>query len=246
MSNTIVSFIPVFALTDQEGKLFKPLAYTKTFAIAASAEEAYRHAEARRPDVVLMDIRIQGAFDGVHAAETLIAAHGCAVIYLTAHADEETIARAKKTGPFGYLLKPIKTAELRGAVEIAVYRLDAERRLRERTAQLEILNRDLEAFNASLSHEVRGPLMRDLLKAAGVDGTHAAAVALDKYEVEIPMADFSTLDVIAAIEMDGKRLTVRSKGPAWIIYPTGEHTELQKDPVYEARSIWQLKDLVVK
>jgi hypothetical protein len=95
-------------------------------------------------------------------------------------------------------------------------------------------------------HEVRGPLMRDVLKAAGIEGTHAAAVALDKYEVEIPMADFSTLDVIAAIEIDGKRLTVRSKGPAWIIYPTGEHTELQKDPVYEARSIWQLKDLVVK
>ncbi|UXI70381.1 hybrid sensor histidine kinase/response regulator [Tahibacter amnicola] len=128
------------------------------FAIAASAEEAFRQAEAKRPDVVLMDIRIQGAFDGIHAADTLMAAHGCAVVYLTAHADEETIARAKKTGPFGYLLKPIKSAELRGAVEVAVYRLDAERRLRERTQQLEVLNRDLEAFNASLSHEVRGPL----------------------------------------------------------------------------------------
>ena len=95
-------------------------------------------------------------------------------------------------------------------------------------------------------HQVRGPLIRDVLKAAGVEGTTAAAVALDKYEVEIPMADFATFDVIAAIEMDGERLTVRSKGPAWIIYPTDKHTELQKDPVYEARSIWQLKDLVVK
>lgn len=95
-------------------------------------------------------------------------------------------------------------------------------------------------------HEVRGPLMRDVLKTAGVEGTVVAAVALDKYEVEIPMVDFATLDVIAAIEIDGKRLTVRNKGPAWIVYPTGEHAELQKDPVYEARSIWQLKELVVK
>lgn len=95
-------------------------------------------------------------------------------------------------------------------------------------------------------HDVRGPLMRDLLVEAGVQGTMASAVALDKYEAEIPVADFTALDVIAAIEVDGKRLTVRSKGPAWIVYPTGEHVELQKDPVYEARSVWQLKELVVK
>lgn len=80
-------------------------------------------------------------------------------------------------------------------------------------------------------HEVRGPLMRDLLKEAGVQGDTASAVALDKYEVEIPTEDFDAFDVIAAVELDGKRLTVRSKGPAWIIYPSGDRPELKKDSV---------------
>lgn len=95
-------------------------------------------------------------------------------------------------------------------------------------------------------HDVRGPLMRDLLKAAGVDGTTALGVALDKYEVEIPTRDFVDYDVIAAIEVDGKRLSVREKGPAWIVYPSVDNPSLKADPVYEARSIWQLKELTVK
>lgn len=95
-------------------------------------------------------------------------------------------------------------------------------------------------------HEVRGPLIRDLLREAGISGKTATGIALDKYEAEIPASDFDKFDVIAAIELDGKRLTVRNKGPAWIVYPSGEHENMRKDPVYEARSIWQLKELVLK
>lgn len=95
-------------------------------------------------------------------------------------------------------------------------------------------------------HDVRGPLIRDLLKAAGLSGERAFAVALDKYEVDIPMSDFETYDVIAAIEVDGKAISVRNKGPAWIVYPTVDHPELGENPVYETRSIWQLKEIVIK
>lgn len=95
-------------------------------------------------------------------------------------------------------------------------------------------------------HVVRGPLMRDLLVAAGIEGETALGMALDKYEVDIPTQDFKDYDVIAAIEVDGKAISVREKGPAWIVYPTVDHAELRKDPVYEARSIWQLKELTIK
>lgn len=95
-------------------------------------------------------------------------------------------------------------------------------------------------------HTVRGPLIRDLLAAAGVQGETTYARALDRYEVEMPTADFRTFDVIAAMEVDGRVIDVRHKGPAWIVYPTADYPELQRDPVYEARSIWQLKELVVK
>jgi PAS domain S-box-containing protein len=102
------------------------------FAIAASAEEAIARASERCPDVVLMDIRIRGERDGIQTAEILRKRFNVPVVYLTAHADEATIERAKKSEPYGYLLKPVKSAELRSAIEVSLYRYEMEKRLRER------------------------------------------------------------------------------------------------------------------
>jgi PAS domain S-box-containing protein len=98
----------------------------------ASAEEALRSATEQCPDLVLMDIRIHGKPDGIDTAALLRKRFDVPVVFLTAHSDEETVARAKKTEPFGYLLKPIKPAELRSTVELALYRHEMERRLRHR------------------------------------------------------------------------------------------------------------------
>jgi len=99
------------------------------YAIASSAEEAMQCAGARRPDVVLMDIRIRGAVDGIRAAALLKQEYSPIVIFLTAHADGPMIDRAKRIEPVGYLVKPAKEAELRSMIEIALYnrRLEAER-----------------------------------------------------------------------------------------------------------------------
>jgi PAS domain S-box-containing protein len=102
------------------------------FAIASSAEEAIARATEQCPDVVLMDIRIKGDRDGIQTAEILQSRFHVPVIYLTAHADEATIERARTTQPHGYLLKPVKTGELRSAIEIGLYRHEMEKRLRER------------------------------------------------------------------------------------------------------------------
>jgi two-component system cell cycle sensor histidine kinase/response regulator CckA len=102
------------------------------FAIASSAEEALARASDKCPDVVLMDIRIKGERDGIQTAEILKRKFGVPVVYLTAHADEATIARAKITEPHGYLFKPVKSAELRSAIEVSVYKHQMETRLRER------------------------------------------------------------------------------------------------------------------
>ena len=74
------------------------------FAVASSAEEAIARAAERRPDLVLMDIRIKGQRDGVETAKILRERFEVPVIYLTAHSDDATLERAGKTGPFGYLL----------------------------------------------------------------------------------------------------------------------------------------------
>lgn len=102
------------------------------FAIASSADEAITRASENCPDVVLMDIRIKGRRDGVEAAAILRERFGVPVVFLTAHADDATIERAKRTEPHGYLVKPVKSAELRSAIEVAVYRHEMEKRLRER------------------------------------------------------------------------------------------------------------------
>ena len=102
------------------------------FAIASSSAAALKWASERCPDVVLMDIRINGPLDGVETAGLLRDRFGVPVVYLTAHADETTLERAKQTEPYGYLMKPVRPAELRSAIEISIYRHQMTRRLRER------------------------------------------------------------------------------------------------------------------
>ncbi|MGB6308248.1 MAG: PAS domain-containing protein [Steroidobacteraceae bacterium] len=97
------------------------------FAIAASAEEAVACASAKCPDIVLVDIRIKGQEDGIHTAEILRSKFQASVIFLTAHADEATLDRAKRTEPQGYLVKPVKDAELRSMIEISRYKQQLER-----------------------------------------------------------------------------------------------------------------------
>ena len=102
------------------------------YAIAASAEQALARASETCPDLVLMDIRIQGTLDGISTAQILRERFGVPVVYLTAHSDDATLERAKVTEPHGYLIKPVKATELRSAIEVSLYKHAMELRLRER------------------------------------------------------------------------------------------------------------------
>jgi two-component system cell cycle sensor histidine kinase/response regulator CckA len=101
---------------------------------ASSAEECWSSVARRRPDLVLMDVRIQGDVDGIETARRLKKNYDIPVIYLTAYADERSIERACETAPHGYVLKPFRSGELRSAVEIALvkHRLETELKNRER------------------------------------------------------------------------------------------------------------------
>ena len=94
--------------------------------MAGSGEEALAQAEQLRPDLVLMDIRLKGAMDGIEAARELRRRSGVPVVFLTAHSDEATLARAKEVEPHGFLVKPFSEAELRSTVEIALHKSRAE------------------------------------------------------------------------------------------------------------------------
>jgi two-component system, cell cycle sensor histidine kinase and response regulator CckA len=104
--------------------------------IARSGKEAIQFARSMPFDLVLMDIRIKGDLDGVATAQMLKDELQMAVVYLTAHSDQDTISRAKRTDPFGYILKPIVDGHLSSAVQIAIYKSEMERRLRTNAAWL--------------------------------------------------------------------------------------------------------------
>ncbi|MGA3185961.1 MAG: response regulator [Bryobacteraceae bacterium] len=100
----------------------------------STAEEALE--QAAGADIVLMDIRIDGPVDGIEAAARLREQYHLPVVFLTAHADRQTLDRAKVTGAFGYLVKPIAHGSLNSAIEIALYKHRIERKLEEREALL--------------------------------------------------------------------------------------------------------------
>ena len=90
-----------------------------------------------------------------------------------------------------------------------------------------------------------GPLLRDVLAAAGVKGSLLSAVALNDYKVEIPAEDAQRFKVLMATRLDDQPMSVRDKGPLFIIYPYDDSADLRSERYY-SRSAWQLRTLAVK
>ncbi len=97
----------------------------------ASGEEAIQVAGEWGPDLVLMDISLSGSMDGIEASEKIQCRFSIPVVYLTGHAEEETLQRAKKTEPYGYLQKPASPTELRNTIETALYKYEADKRVKD-------------------------------------------------------------------------------------------------------------------
>ena len=90
-----------------------------------------------------------------------------------------------------------------------------------------------------------GPLLRDLLQMVDAQGLNLRASALNDYRVDIPVADAQRWDVIVARLLDDQPMTVRDKGPLFIMYPFDTHPEL-RSPVYFTRCAWQLTSIEVR
>ena len=118
--------------------------------IVTSGEAAVQTALALRPDLILMDIHLSEALDGIDAAAAIMEVLDIPVIYLTAYADEETLKRASFTVPFGYILKPFEARELSANIEIAIYKHQLDKTIKEnRRWLLAVLNSISEGVAAS-------------------------------------------------------------------------------------------------
>ncbi len=122
--------------------------------IVDTGEKALEKADADRPDLILMDIRIKGKMDGIDAAEAIRNRFGIPVIFSTAYLDQERIERAKITMPFGYVLKPIQDRDLSVTIEMALYVAGVDSKRKKAEDELERI------FN----------LNPDPICTAGVDG----------------------------------------------------------------------------
>ncbi len=99
--------------------------------IVPSGEEAIEKVDLAPPDLILMDIKLKGQIDGVEAAKQINTKYNIPIVYVTAFADKDLLERVKTTGPYGYITKPFKEAELHTGIEIALYKHAMEMKLLE-------------------------------------------------------------------------------------------------------------------
>ncbi|NCF83912.1 MAG: response regulator [Verrucomicrobiaceae bacterium] len=183
--------------------------------IANDSERALGLADEHRPDLILMDIVIQGERDGVDTAHIIKERFGGSVVYLTAYSQSKVIERAKETDPLGYVIKPFEEVALLSTVEIAINKqrlyqqLSAGREwfyatLRcvgdgviatDNTGQIVFMNPVAEILTGWSMSEAEGTAVVDVYHSLDEQGQHAmnpALGALEKQE-HVPLADNTVL-----------------------------------------------------
>lgn len=180
--------------------------------IAATAEEAIQDTAHLQPDLVLMDIRLDGEIDGVETAKQIWQTWQIPVVFLTAHADENTLTRAKATQPFGYILKPFDDRELITTIEIALSRHKAEAAIQAALEREREMNELKSRFVSVVSHEFRNPLntilfSTELLQRYGEQLTdQKKEIYLDRIQGSVKRMSQLLSDVLTVGETEAGRL----------------------------------------
>lgn len=168
--------------------------------MSSSGEDAVRLACSQQPDLVLMDIRLEGEMDGIEAARRIRDAHRIPIVFLTAYANDEVVHRASLTEPFGYLLKPFEEPQMRTVIQMALFKHASDTKLRiserryaatlasirdgvilcDRDGRVDFMNRAAETMTGWTAAE------------AGGQPLSAVFVAVDE-ETHKPLEDFSAV-----------------------------------------------------
>ncbi|UCH95980.1 MAG: PAS domain S-box protein [Candidatus Aminicenantes bacterium] len=123
--------------------------------LVTTGEEAVVKARETCPHLVLMDIMLAGEMDGIEAARSIREFTNIPIIYLTAYSDKQTLDRSKEAEPYGYILKPFNQYDLSYTVEMALFKHEADERLRR--------EKEINALLANLSQELlKSPSIHDI------------------------------------------------------------------------------------
>jgi response regulator RpfG family c-di-GMP phosphodiesterase len=212
-------------------------------ATAYSGEEALNKLREVHPDLVLMDIVLAGAMDGIQAAEKITALSGTPVVYLTAYADDKTFGRAKLTGPSGYILKPVEKKQLHVAIELALHRQDIVLNLQKNHARIYgSMKGMIEAIAETI--ELRGPHTAghhervSRLAAAIAREMGLTDLQVEGIELASCIYDIGTVNIPADILREGERLE-GIKLSLYQAYPEAAYHTLKK-----IECIWPIADIV--
>lgn len=121
--------------------------------VVASGADALDALDSLRPDLVLMDIRIQGELDGIETAKRVKALRDVPIVFLTSHSDQATLQRAKAAGPRSYLLKPFDEKDLRTTIEVTLHTHELEQRLARAERLVAVAG-----LAGSIAHDLNNPL----------------------------------------------------------------------------------------
>jgi diguanylate cyclase (GGDEF)-like protein/PAS domain S-box-containing protein len=135
-------------------------------AMAVSSAQALEAVQTTKPDIVLMDIHIEGGIDGIDAATLINEKSQTPVIFLTAYSEEATLARARRAKPYGYLLKPFSERELHASIQMALERRKFEFALSENEQRLRLA---MEAANMGAWELTEGKSNPQMLYAGQAD-----------------------------------------------------------------------------
>lgn len=187
-------------------------------AIYSSGEEAIAFMDHKDADLILMDINLNGNYDGIQTAEKITAIKDVPIVYLTAYADKEILARAKITDPFGYILKPFEVHTLQMTVELAIRKHLYEKRLRESEARFRLVVESQTEGIAIIDGDGRvsfcNPAAEVILgvdKGELVERNILEFIAKDQWEIMIKDSKLIRAGKKNSFEMDYDRLSDRSR-----------------------------------
>lgn len=126
--------------------------------VCLTGEQAVEKVKEVKPDIILMDIMLGKGIDGVEAAKRIHNMMDVPVIYLTAYGTEKILERAKLTGPYGFINKPVRIDIVHSAIETALHKHEMEQKLQKAKEAAEEASRAKNRFIADMSYEIRNPL----------------------------------------------------------------------------------------